>query len=46
MLGHGSRIAITPYPVKRYSRRSTLPYGIAIAFGAIWAGWLPRLLFA
>lgn len=26
------------------SRRSTLPYGIAIAFGAIWAGWLPGLL--
>ena len=28
------------------SRRSKLPYGIAIAFGAIWAGWLPRLLLA
>lgn len=27
-------------------RRSTLPYGIAIAFGAICAGWLPRLLLA
>lgn len=28
------------------SRRSSLPYGVAIAFGAIWAGWLPRLFFA
>lgn len=27
------------------ARRSTLPYGVAIAFGAICAGWLPRLLF-
>lgn len=25
-------------------KRSTLPYGVAIAFGAIWAGWMPRLL--
>ena len=24
--------------------RSTLPYGVAIAFGALWAGWMPRLL--
>ena len=24
--------------------RSSLPYGVAIAFGAICAGWLPRLL--
>lgn len=28
------------------SVRSTLPYGIPIAFGALWAGWLPRMLFA
>ncbi len=28
------------------SRSSTLPYGIAIAFGAIVAGWLPGLLLA
>ena len=27
------------------ARRSTMPYGIAIAFGAICAGWLPGLLF-
>jgi len=33
-------------PTGPLSRRSTLPYGIAIAFGAIWAGWLPGLLFA
>jgi prepilin peptidase CpaA len=26
------------------SKRSTLPYGIAIAFGALWAAWMPRLL--
>jgi len=25
-------------------KRSTLPYGVAIAFGAIWAGWMPRIL--
>jgi prepilin peptidase CpaA len=25
-------------------QRSTLPYGVAIAFGAIWAAWMPRLL--
>lgn len=25
-------------------RHSTLPYGVAIAFGAIWAGWMPRIL--
>lgn len=28
------------------SRRSTLPYGIAIATGALLAGWMPRLLFS
>ena len=28
------------------SVRSTLPYGIPIAFGAIWAGWLPSLILA
>ncbi|MEO5589057.1 MAG: prepilin peptidase [Gemmatimonadaceae bacterium] len=26
------------------SRHATLPYGVAIAIGAIWAGWMPRLL--
>ena len=26
------------------SGRSTLPYGVAIAFGALWAGWMPGLL--
>ena len=27
------------------SRRSAaMPYGVAIAFGALWAGWMPRLL--
>lgn len=25
-------------------KRSVMPYGIAIAFGALWAGWMPRLL--
>ena len=25
-------------------KQSTLPYGVAIAFGAIWAGWMPRIL--
>lgn len=33
-------------PSDATSRRSTLPYGIAIAFGAIVAGWLPGLLLA
>ena len=33
-------------PSDEHARRSKLPYGIAIAFGAIWAGWLPGLLFA
>jgi len=27
-------------------KRSTLPYGIAIAAGALCAGWLPRLIFS
>ncbi|MEO8578416.1 MAG: prepilin peptidase [Gemmatimonadales bacterium] len=27
------------------ARRSTMPYGIALAFGAICGGWLPGLLF-
>ncbi|MEO5902705.1 MAG: prepilin peptidase [Gemmatimonadaceae bacterium] len=31
-------------PVGDASRHATLPYGVAIAFGAIWAGWMPRLL--
>jgi prepilin peptidase CpaA len=30
----------------RQGKRSTLPYGVAIAFGAIWAGWMPRILNA
>jgi prepilin peptidase CpaA len=25
-------------------KRSTLPYGVAIAVGALWAGWMPRFL--
>ena len=25
-------------------KRSKLPYGVAIAFGALWAGWMPRIL--
>jgi prepilin peptidase CpaA len=33
-------------PGETDSRRSKLPYGIAIAFGALWAGWMPRMLFA
>ena len=33
-------------PGEKDSRRSTLPYGIAMAFGALWAGWLPRMLLA
>ena len=32
-------------PSGKNSSRSTLPYGIAIAFGAIWAGWVPRMVF-
>jgi prepilin peptidase CpaA len=27
-------------------KRSTLPYGVAIAVGALCAGWLPRLIFS
>jgi prepilin peptidase CpaA len=30
-------------PAKGEKGRSTLPYGIAIAFGAIWAAWIPGL---
>ncbi|HEX2723114.1 MAG TPA: prepilin peptidase [Gemmatimonadaceae bacterium] len=30
----------------KMSRRSSMPYGLAIAFGAICAGWLPRLFFS
>ncbi|MGK2962498.1 MAG: A24 family peptidase [Gemmatimonadaceae bacterium] len=33
-------------PSDKSSPRSKLPYGIAIAFGAIWAAWLPGLLLA
>jgi prepilin peptidase CpaA len=39
--------ATTPEMLARSSgsgKRSTLPYGVAIAFGAIWAGWMPRIL--
>ncbi len=28
------------------TRRSTMPYGVAIAAGALCAGWLPRLIFS
>ena len=31
-------------PSEGASKRSTLPYGVAIAFGAIWAGWMPQIL--
>ena len=31
-------------PPSGSGKRSTLPYGVAIAFGAIWAGWMPRIL--
>jgi len=31
-------------PDSSSSKRSTLPYGVAIAFGALWAGWMPRIL--
>ena len=31
-------------PAAGSSKRSTLPYGVAIAFGAIWAAWMPRIL--
>ena len=39
--------AATPEMLARSNgsgKRSTLPYGVAIAFGAIWAGWMPRIL--
>jgi prepilin peptidase CpaA len=39
--------AATPEMLARPSvsgKRSTLPYGVAIAFGAIWAAWMPRIL--
>ena len=39
--------AATPGMLSRSSgsgKRSTLPYGVAIAFGAIWAAWMPRIL--
>jgi hypothetical protein len=38
--------AATPEMLARPSgigKRSTLPYGVAIAFGAIWAAWMPRM---
>ena len=31
-------------PESNDSRRAKLPYGLAIAFGALWAGWLGKLL--
>jgi prepilin peptidase CpaA len=31
-------------PERGSSKRSTMPYGVAIAFGALWAGWMPRIL--
>ena len=31
-------------PDNSSSKHSTLPYGVAIAFGALWAGWMPRIL--
>jgi prepilin peptidase CpaA len=40
----GSPAVLSPADAR--SRRSKLPYGVAIALGAIWAGWLPRLLIA
>ena len=46
MLGMAAGSPSLLSPGEKDSRRSTLPYGIAIAFGAIWAGWLPRMLFA
>jgi prepilin peptidase CpaA len=30
----------------RSTVRSTLPYGVPIAFGAIWVGWLPSLILS
>jgi prepilin peptidase CpaA len=42
-LAAGSPQLLSPDPSG--SRRSaSLPYGVAIAFGALWAGWMPRLL--
>ena len=38
--------AATPEMLARPSgsgKRSVLPYGVAIAFGAIWAAWMPRM---
>jgi prepilin peptidase CpaA len=46
MLGMAAGSPSLLSPGETDSRRSTLPYGIAIAFGAIWAGWLPGILFA
>ena len=31
-------------PSSGSSKRSTLPYGVAIALGALWAAWMPRIL--
>jgi prepilin peptidase CpaA len=38
----GSPSLLTPGSTP--AQRSTLPYGTAIAFGALWAGWMPRML--
>jgi prepilin peptidase CpaA len=38
--------AATPEMLARPSgtgKRSVLPYGVAIAFGALWAAWMPRM---
>ena len=39
----GSPGILSPSSDEAY-RRSRLPYGVAIAFGALWAGWMPRIL--
>jgi prepilin peptidase CpaA len=38
----GSPSLLTPDANR--ARRAKLPYGLAIAFGALWAGWLGRML--
>ena len=38
----GSPSLLTPEANR--SRRAKLPYGIAIAFGALWAGWLGKMV--
>jgi prepilin peptidase CpaA len=39
--------SVTPEMLARSGdsgKRSALPYGVAIAFGALWAAWMPRML--